>query len=87
MYKRQAKDNEELQREIDRFKLEIAEYQKRESLWKLRWQRIAYHIRAKGIQMHDVDKPANGINGLPSEQETAKIIRPFDKDIPPSGRV
>ena len=82
-----AKDNEELQREIDRFKLEIAEYQKRESLWKLRWQRIAYHIRAKGIQMHDVDKPANGINGLPSEQETAKIIRPFDKDIPPSGRV
>lgn len=82
-----AKDNEELQREVDRLKLEIAEYQRRESLWKLRWQRIAYHIRAKGIQMHDVDKPADGINELPSEQETAKIIRPFDKDIPPSGRV
>jgi len=82
-----VKDNDELQREIDRLKLEIKEYERREGLWKLRWQRIAYHIRAKGIQMHDIDKQSDSANGLPSEQEAAKIIRPFDKDIPPSGRV
>lgn len=82
-----VKDNDELQREIDRLKLEIKEYQRREGLWKLRWQRIAYHIRAKGIQMHEIDKQTDSINGLPTEQEAAKIIRPFDKDIPPSGRV
>ena len=82
-----TKDNDELQREVARLKLEIADYQRREGLWKLRWQRIAYHIRAKGIQMHDVDKPADVANGLPSEQDVAKILRPLDLDIPPSGRV
>lgn len=81
------KDNEELKREIERLKLEIAEYVKRENLWKVRWQRIAYHIRVKGIQMLDIDKPEHSIDGLPSEQEAAKIIKPFDKDIPASGRV
>lgn len=81
------KDNDELQREIARLKLEIADYQKREGLWKLRWQRIAYHIREKGIQMHDIDKSARGAKDLPSELEVSNILRPFEKDIPPSGRV
>lgn len=82
-----TKDNDELQREVARLKLEIADYQRREGLWKLRWQRIAYHIRAKGIQMHAVDKPADVASDLPSEQDVAKILRPLDLDIPPSGRV
>jgi hypothetical protein len=82
-----AKDNEELEREISRLKLEVAEFRRRETLWKQRWQRIAYHIRAKGVQMHDVDKPAGSIKGLPQESEILKIIRPFDKEIPESGRV
>lgn len=82
-----AIDNEQLQREIDRLKLEIVEFRRRETLWKQRWQRIAYHIRAKGVQMHDVDKPLGSIKGLPQESEVSKIIRPFDKDIPESGRV
>lgn len=82
-----AKDNDELQREIARLKLEIADYQRREGLWKLRWQRIAYHIRAKGIQMHSIDKSAEGAKDLPSEQEVAKLLNPFDKEIPSSGRV
>ena len=82
-----TKDNNELQREIARLKLEIADYQKREGLWKLRWQRIAYHIREKGIQMHDIDKSAEGAKDLPSELEVSNILRPFEKDIPPSGRV
>lgn len=80
------KVHEELEREVSRLKLEVAEFKRRETLWKQRWQRIAYHIRAKGIQMHDIDKPAGSINGLPPEK-VAKIIRPFDKEIPESGRV
>lgn len=80
-------ESEEFQREIARLKLEIAEYQRKEGLWKQRWQRIAYHIRAKGIQMSDVDKPTQGQDGLPTEREVSNILRPFDKDIPPTGRV
>ena len=82
-----TKDNEELQREIDRLKLEIIEYQRRESLWKLRWQRIAYHIRAKGLQMFEIDKPTQDSLTSISESEVAKIIKPFDIDVPSSGRI
>lgn len=76
-----------LLRELGRLKLEIAEYQRREGLWRQRWQRIAYHIRAKGIQMNDVDKETELHDGLPSEREVSNVLRPFDKEIPPSGRV
>jgi len=82
-----AKDSEEQQREIDRLKLEVLEFKRRETLWKQRWQRIAYHIRAKGIQMNDIDKPTGSSKSLPTENEVAKIIRTFDKEIPESGRV
>lgn len=37
--------------------------------------------------MSDVDKPATKQDGLPSEREVSNILRPFDKEIPPSGRV
>lgn len=82
-----TKDNDELQRDIARLKLEIVEYRKREDLWRLRWQRIAYHIRAKGVQMFDIDKPLQNETVTLTESDVAKIIKPFDKDIPPSGRV
>lgn len=82
-----TKDNDELQRDIARLRLEIVEYRKREDLWKLRWQRIAYHIRAKGVQMFDIDKPLQNEIVRLTESDVAKIIKPFDKDIPPSGRV
>lgn len=76
-----------LTRDIERQKILINEFQKRETLWKQRWQRIAYHIRQKGIQMYEVDKPVSGTFKSLSEREVAEIIRPFDKDIPPTGRV
>jgi hypothetical protein len=82
-----SEESDELLREVGRLKLEIAEYQRKEGLWKQRWQRIAYHIRAKGIQMHDVDKATQGQDGLPTEREVSNILRPFDKEIPSSGRV
>ena len=83
-----ADESEGLLREVGRLKLEIAEYQRKEGLWKQRWQRIAYHIRAKGIQMSSLDKPTQGSSdGLPSERDISNILRPFYKEIPPSGRV
>ncbi len=82
-----AGNHEQLEREINRLKLEVIEFRRREALWKLRWQRIAYHIRAKGIQMFDVDRPSGSDDGLPSENEVAKVMRPFDKEIPESGRI
>ena len=85
--KRASDESDELVREVERLKLEIADYQRRETLWKQRWQRIAYHVRAKGIQMSDVDKATQGQDGLPTEREVSNILRPLDKEIPPSGRV
>lgn len=82
-----VEESEELTFELERLKIEVAEFKRKELLWQKRWQRIAFHIRQKAMQVHDVDKPiADGAN-VPSERDTDKILRPFDKEIPPSGRV
>ena len=36
---------------------------------------------------HFVDKAPSEEGVLPTKTETDKILRPFDKEIPPSGRV
>jgi len=82
-----VKENEGLICELGRLKLELEEYKRREILWKQRWQRIAFHVRQKGVQVHVVDRPIPEGVDKPAERETANILRPFDKDIPPSGRV
>jgi len=58
----------------------VREHERREGLWRERWQRIAFHIRQAGVQVHQMDRPS-GPNP-PSERETAKILRPFDKPLP-----
>lgn len=79
---------ETLLREIERQKLLIEEYQNREILWKQRWQQIAYNLRKMtGTQAYQVDKPVPHNAELPSITETAKILRPFEKEIDPTGRV
>lgn len=80
-------ENEAIIRDIQRLKMEISEYQKREHLWKQRWQRIAYHIRQKGIQMYEIDKPTSNDSKTLSEREVASLLTAFDKEIPPTGRV
>ena len=82
-----TKENEELLCELQRLKGELEKYKSKELKWKKRWQRIAFHIRQKGIQVQNVDKPIEDGGDTPSERETAEILRPFDKDIPPSGRL
>lgn len=82
-----SKENEELVCEINRLEKEIEEFKRKESLWKKRWQRIAFHIRQKGMQVQAIDRAISEGADSPTERETSNILRPFDKDIPPSGRV
>lgn len=72
---------------MDRLKAELEAYKQKEAQWLRRWQQIAFCVRQKGIKMTNVDKaPLEGAE-LPSNTETAKIFRPFDEEIPPSGRI
>jgi len=82
-----SKENEQLICEMNRLKHEIDEFKKKEIKWKRRWQRIAFHLRQKGIQVSSVDKEVLDDNDLPNNTETAKILRCFDEEIPSSGRI
>lgn len=79
--------NLKLQIERESLKNQIAMFKEKEEKWKRRWQKIAYHVRQKGIQMSDVDKPVPSEANLPSHTETEKILKELDKEIPFSGRI
>ena len=81
------KENKQLNIELEKLKIEVESYKNKELLWMKRWQRIAFHIRQKGIQVESIDKPISNNEAHPSKTETAKIIKPFDKEIPPSRRI
>jgi uncharacterized small protein (DUF1192 family) len=86
--KTRAKLDEEvagLQTEISRLRAELSAMKEKERLWKLRWQRIAFNIRQAGVQVVDIDKDVPNAS-LPTQQATSNILRPFDRDIPPSPR-
>ena len=78
---------EGLKAERAALKIQINTFQEKEQKWKKRWQQIAYHIRQKGIQMSDVDKPVHPEAALPSHTTTEKVLKEFDKEIPFSGRI
>ena len=82
-----TKEAEELQVEVERLRIELEAYKRKEKQWLRRWQQIAFHVRQKGIQRTSVDRQPPEDAELPSNTESDKILRPFDKDIPPSGRV
>lgn len=73
--------------EVDRLKVELEAYKRKEEQWLRRWQQIAVHVWQKGIQMASVDKTSTEGADLPYNTETAQILWPFDKEIPPSGRM
>lgn len=79
--------NKKLQVEIESLKNQMVMFKEKEDKWKRRWQKIAYHVRQKGIQMGDVDKPVPSEANLPSHTETEKILKELDKEIPFSGRI
>lgn len=82
-----GKTVEELNFEIEALKKQISVYEEKEQRWKKRWQQIAYHVRQKGIQISNVDKPVHPETALPSNTSTEKILKEFDKEIPFSGRI
>ncbi len=82
-----TEENNELRCELERIKLELEAYKRKEYLWKQRWQRIAFHIRGKGIQVQEVDRPIPDGRIEPTERDTTNILKAFDKEIPSSGRV
>lgn len=82
-----SEENQELICEIERLKHEVEEFKSKELKWKRRWQRIAFHIRLKGVQVSAIDRDISSGSDAPTERETSNILRPFDKEIPPSGRV
>lgn len=81
--------NEQLLCEIERLKAELEAYKKKEILWMERWQRIAFNIRQKGIQMYSMDKPINKAAKTKniSNTEAEKVLRLFDKRMSKSGRI
>lgn len=81
-----TKEAKELQIEVERLKAELEAYKCKEKQWLRRWQQIAFHVRQKGMQMDSVDKILPEGVELPSHRDTSQILRPFDKEIPPSGR-
>ena len=80
-------NNTNLTFEVERLQLELQKYKQKEILWMRRWQQIAFHIRQKGIQMSAVDREPSADDDLPSKTEAERIVKLFDKNIPPSGRV
>jgi hypothetical protein len=81
-----SKGNVDLRSELDRANLEIAEFKRKEGLWKQRWQRIAFHVRQCGVQIDAVDRAIPDGADVPTERAVTNILRPFDKEIPSSGR-
>lgn len=72
----------ELKNEVNFLRAKIEEHERRERLWRERWQRIAFNIRLKGMQVTQIDSSLDA--GLPDESSIKKILKPFDKAIPPS---
>lgn len=84
--KNASEDVDVLRTEIARMQIELDEYKRMEAKWMERWQRIAYHIRQNGQQVYMVDRGISKNSLPPSERATADILRPFDKEIPSTGR-
>ena len=77
-----AEEVQRLKNQVEALQQQVADHERRERLWRERWQRIAFNVRQKGMQMHQIDAPTEG--DLPSDRDAAKILRMFDKEIPPS---
>ncbi|UWE15672.1 hypothetical protein [Herbaspirillum huttiense] len=72
--------------ELECLREQLREYERKEALWKIKWQQIAYHVRARGMQVSKVDAPIPEGAAPPSEQETAEILHIFNEKIPASGQ-
>lgn len=84
--KNAVRNADELVLRVAQLEREVQAYKDREAKWLLRWQQIAYNIRARfGAQMSNIDTPGSSASGLPSLRATEGILRQLDKPIPPVG--
>jgi hypothetical protein len=75
--------HEDLVKKVEELEGEIKLLKEREYKWKQRWQRIAYNIRQKGLQVDDIDAETGQEGSLPNSNETEAILRSLDGEIPP----
>lgn len=81
-----ARNAEELVIRVEQLERELQAYKDREARWLLRWQQIAYNVRARfGVQMSLIDTPSNPKDGLPNLRAVGSILKPLDTPIPPVG--
>lgn len=79
-----ALSHEELIKKVEVLEGYVKLLEEREAKWKQRWQRIAYNLRKKGLQVVEVDSSPERGAELPNHQEADKILRLYDdEDIPP----
>ncbi|WP_212626427.1 protein kinase [Pseudomonas sp. PP3] len=84
--KNAARDSGQLALKVEQLERELQAYKDREAKWLLRWQQIAYNIRARfGAQMSSIDMPGGSLEGLPSLRTAESILRHLDSPIPPVG--
>ena len=71
---------------VEQLERELQTYKDREVKWLLRWQQIAYNIRARfGAQMSSIDTPGGARERLPNLRATENILRQLDSPVPLSG--
>lgn len=80
------RDAGDLVLKVEQLERELQVYKDREAKWLLRWQQIAYNIRARfGAQMSSIDTPGGGREGLPNLRATESILKQLDNPIPSVG--
>lgn len=79
-------ENSALTLRIAELEARVKFYEHQEELWRKRWQQIAFNLRLHGESFSSHDKKTK-IQLHFSNSVADKIIAPFDKPIPPSGRV
>ena len=76
-----------LQDEVSQLRGELAEYKRREKMWLKKWQRIAYHLKFKGLgSMRDFDRPIPEGEKVPTQKESKKILESVDQPMIPVNR-
>lgn len=61
----------------------IAELEKRDSFWRVRWYTIAYNVRQHGLQMERIDRVVPFTGEAMKQQEIQKILDDWNEPIPP----
>lgn len=81
-----SEELEELRAEVQRLQVSLDDYKGLEKEWQKRWQRIAYHLRNKGLNVAEIDSSIPDRGSRPTKKETELILLPFDKPMLPTGR-